>query len=255
MARVSSGREYRREAAYRRVYPLVWWMTLLAPVVVGLGVLLVMWLTRGWPAVVGLVGLAVSSLLFGKFIILGGAKDSEVLLSAEGLAVMVVAMDVLTACWFVFHLGFMLRLPYIGPRLAALVADNEAWLRGSRWLRGTAFAGLVLFVMIPFAMTGAVGGAILARLLGLTRAATFGGVALGSVLGALAIYFGGKTLEGAFGQDHLLWRAGGLVILALVVLLVNWRFSRARRGNAVGVYPKPADSMGSACPSRTERLD
>lgn len=230
-------------------------MTLLAPLVVGLGVPIAVWLTRGWQAVAGLVGLAVTSLFFGKFIILGGAENSKVLLSPEGLAVMVVVMDVLTACWFVFHLGFMLQLPYVGPRLAALVAENESWLRGSRWLQGTAFAGLVVFVMIPFAMTGAVGGAILARLLGLSRAATFSGVALGSVLGALAIYFSGKTLESAFGPDHPLWRVGGLVILALAVLLVNWRLSLARRRELPTDKSKHGDGKGSACPDREHRLD
>jgi len=110
-----------------------------------------------------------SSLFFGKFIILGGSDESAVLLPSEELVAMVVVMDVMAACWFVYHLGFMLRLPVLGPRFAVLDEDGGYALATYPWVRRAAFVGLVVFVMVPFAMTGSVGGSILARLLEMTH--------------------------------------------------------------------------------------
>lgn len=222
-------KEHRRDAAYRRAYPLVWWLTLLVPVVAAAVILSLMALLRGMASVLGLIGLAVSSLFFGKFIILGGTNGSAVLLSPEELVILVVAMDVMTACWFVYHLGFMRRIPLLGPRITVLVEDGEAMLAAYPRLRRLAFLGLVIFVMIPFAMTGSVGGSILALLLGMARRATFLAISLGSVLGALFIYFGGRWLPDLLDPANPAWSIGGILVIVAVILLVNYRYARARQ--------------------------
>lgn len=222
-------KEHRRDAAYRRAYPLVWWLTLLAPIAVTAVVISLMALSRGTAAVLGLIGLATSSLFFGKFIILGGTNGSAILLTPEELVIMVIAMDVMTACWFVYHLGFMRRVPLLGPRITLLVEDGEAMLAAYPRLRRLAFLGLVIFVMIPFAMTGSVGGSILARLLGMSRRAAFLAITLGSVLGALLIYASGRWLPEFLDPKNPTWSIGGILIIAAMILLVNYRYRRARQ--------------------------
>jgi uncharacterized membrane protein len=221
-------RERKREVAYRRTRPIAWWSTLLTPVVLSVGILSALWLFRGWPAVAGTVGTAVASLFFGKFIILGGANGSEVLLSAEELVVLVVLMDVMAACWFVYHLGFMLRLPVVGPRFSLLVEDGEYVMGTHPWIRRAAFVGLVVFVMVPFAMTGSVGGSILARLLGMTRRATFAAICIGSVLGAGLMYTGGEALGTLLDRENPLWAAGGAIIMISLILVINYRYAKAK---------------------------
>ena len=81
----------------------MWRGTLLAPLVITAIVLAAVWIVRDWAATAGVVGLAVSSLFFGKFIILGGSGDSAVLLPPEELVAMVVVMGVMGACWLVYH--------------------------------------------------------------------------------------------------------------------------------------------------------
>jgi hypothetical protein len=186
------------------------------------------WIVRGWAATAGVVGLAVSSLFFGKFIILGGSDDSAILLSPEELVAMVVVMDVMGACWLVYHLGSLHRLPVLGPRFALLVEDGEYVLAMYPWIRRAAFVGLVVFVTVPFAMTGNVGGTILARLLGMTRRATFTGLGVGSVLGSGLIYLFGSTLEAAIGRDNPVWMAGGVAVMVGLILLLNYRYARAK---------------------------
>jgi uncharacterized membrane protein len=183
---------------------------------------------RGWPAVVGVVGLALTSLFFGKFIILGGTNNSHVLLTSEELVVMVVLMDVMTACWFVFHLGFMTRLPFFGPRFALLIEDGENLLAAHPWIRRLAFLGLVVFVMIPFAMTGSVGGGIFSRLLGMNRHAALAAITIGSVLGAGLMYVGGATLDAHGGRDNPIWTIGGALVLAAIILFLNYRYAQVK---------------------------
>ncbi len=221
--------ERRREVEYRRALPLVWWATLLVPPAVTAAALAATWLARGWEAAAGIVGLAVSSLFLGKFIILGGSNGSPIPLTREGLAAMVVVMDLMTACWFVFHLDVMQRVPVLGPRFTLLVAGGESLLARFPWVRRTAFVGLVAFVMIPFAMTGSVGGAILARLCGVGRGAAFAAIGLGSVLGAGAIYLGGTAITAVLPRDNPAWKIGGGVVLVAVILFLNWRYSRLAR--------------------------
>lgn len=233
---IALDRERRREAAYRRHRPLVWWATLVGPVIYSTVILGFLALTRGWPSVVTTIGTAIASLFFGKFIILGGASDSIVLLSAEELTLMVISMDMMTASWFVYHFGLMLRLPALGPRFALLMDDSQYVMSTNPWLRHTAFLGLVIFVMIPFAMTGSVGGSILARLLGMSRPMTFLAIFLGSCLGSGLMYFGAELLGPILSRDNPLWSIGGIVIMIALILLVNSRYNHAK-ARALGELP------------------
>jgi len=221
-------RERKRELAYRRALPVAWWGTLLAPVVLSAVILSALWAFSGWPILAATVAAAAASLFFGKFIILGGANGSEILLSAEELVALVVMMDIMTACWFVYHLGFMLRLPVVGIRFALLIEDGEYVMAAHPWVRRAAFVGLVVFVMVPFAMTGSIGGSILARLLGMTRRATLVAIGIGSVLGAALMYGGGEVLGTFLNRENPAWAAGGLIILMALILTINYRYARAK---------------------------
>lgn len=217
------------DTGYRRLPAGVWWVTLLAPVAATAVALVGVWLTRGWEAVAGVVGLAISSLFLGKFVILGGVDGSAVLLSHAGLAVMVVQMDLMAACWFVFHLDVMRRVPVVGPRFALLVTDGEALLARYPRVRRAAFLSLVVFVMIPFAMTGSVGGAVLARLCGIGRGAAMVAIGIGSVLGAGLMYAVGEAVVAVIPRDNPVWLIGGGLIFVAIILWLNWRYSRLVR--------------------------
>ena len=182
--------EVNLDAAFRREHPLAWWATLVGPLLVTLLILAVPWEINGAPFVGRLVTTAVATFFFfGKLVILGGT-DGEVehireFLTTEELFVMVLYMDLMTACVLAFHLGFMFKLPVVGPKLAALVLDGQFILQSNPWMKRATFVGLVAFVVFPLAATGSVGASIFGRLLGMSRVATFVGIALGSVLGAL----------------------------------------------------------------------
>lgn len=66
---------YRDEAAFRRDYPLVWFLTLVGPFALTVGVLFVLYQLAGPNAVWQLVSTAFATFFFfGKFVILGGSE-------------------------------------------------------------------------------------------------------------------------------------------------------------------------------------
>ena len=153
------------EAAFRREYPVIWWLTLVGPFVLTSAVVFLVWEFAGPRVVWRLISTAVATFLFfGKFVILGGSDgdllDTASFFTAEQLFLLVLYMDVMTGCLLVFHLGFLIRLPMVGEKLNELVQDGNFILRSNRWMKRATFLGLVAFVMFPLAATGSVGGSI-----------------------------------------------------------------------------------------------
>ena len=70
--------------------------------------------------------------------ILGGANgEVDVIRSfftTEELVVLVLYLDLFTACVLTFHLGFLLKLPVIGPKLTDLVLDDQFILHKNPWI-------------------------------------------------------------------------------------------------------------------------
>lgn len=155
--------------------------------------------------------LVVTLIAFGIVDILAGPKYCGELLFATGCSLaflgrfsiitpfpgltptdlfwMVTFQDFLVALFFAFHVGFMFRLPWIGPKIAVLSSDSEFILAHQPWMKRATFLGLLAFIAFPLAATGSAGGAIFGRLLGLSRWAIFWGSTIGAVIGNAVMWF------------------------------------------------------------------
>lgn len=221
------------ETAFRREYPTVWWLTLVGPFVVTGGVLFVVWELSGPIVLWRLVTTAaVTFFLFGKFVILGGSDgdllDARAFFTAEQLVVLVLYMDVMTACLLAFHLGFLFKLPVMGAKLNALVEDGHFILQSNPWMKRATFLGLVAFVMFPLAATGSVGGSIFGRLLGMSRLGTFVGIILGNVLGCALMYFGSELITHYIVRDNPWLVIGGISVISVIVFVLNHRYRQLK---------------------------
>lgn len=223
-----------RNESFRQQHPIIWWTTLLGPIIATAALLAVLGALYGAAFVRKLVAIGLAtSFLLGRFVILGGddpeLREAHRFLTRGELMMMVIWLDLIVACVLAYHVGFLFKLPVVGPRLAGLVDDGRFILRINPWMRRATFAGLVAFVMFPLAATGSVGGSIFGRLLGLSRLGTFSAVMTGSVLGSSLMYFGAGLINRYIGRDNPWLFVSGIVVVLGVLFLLNARYQRMKK--------------------------
>lgn len=229
----------RDDEGLRRDHPVIWWATLIGPLILTVLILFVVLETSGGRGLWRLVSTAVTTFfLFGKFVILGGTDENNpethVFFSAEQLMAIVLYMDAVVACVLSFHLGFVFRLPVVGPKLRELVDDGQFILQSNPWMKRATFFGLVAFVMFPLAATGSVGGSIFGRLLGISATGTLAGIMLGNVLGCGLMYFGSELITRYVGRDNPFLLVGGIVVIGGILLVLNHRYRQLKTRRTTG---------------------
>ena len=225
--------EINLDAKFRRECPMMWWATLVGPFLLSLLILVTVWQSSGSAFVWRLLTTAVATLFFfGKFVILGGTEGGHEsihsFLTTEQLFVMVLYMDLVTACVLTFHLGFAFKLSVIGPKLEAVVQDGQFIMQSNPWMKRVTFVGLVVFVMFPLATTGSVGASIFGRLLGMSRPLTLVGIILGSILGCSAAYFGAEFINQLFDRNNPWNLIGGIALLVAIILILSYRYRQLK---------------------------
>ena len=247
------------EAGFRRRHPWLWGTTLFAPLVVSGGLLVGLMLYAGWGFASRLVATTALALwLLGRFVILSGTAgavhDFDGGMSSLQLFLLITYLDAMTALLLAFHIGFLFRLPKIGPRIAALVTDGHFILESQPWMRRATFVGLVAFVGFPLAATGSVGGSIFGRLLGMSRFTTFLGILLGSLIGNGLMYWFSDILGGWIDKDHPAIKYGGVVVMLLIVLLLEQRYRYLKRRFADAQKPDAMPAADAGSPRGSQKM-
>lgn len=217
---------------------LAWWLALVAPFALTLGLLAAVWVIQGHEYVTAyLTAAAAAFFVFGRFVILlaSGEPDPEQgtlflrYLDAENLFAMLTWMDVMVAMFVAFHMSALFRIPFVGSRLEELVSDAQFILARQPWIRRVAFLGLVLFVIFPTSTTGSIGGTIFGRLLGMNRLRVILAILLGSVLGNGIMLLFADQIGNLFGQDSLGLRLAGVGGMAIALFLFERRIKTLKR--------------------------
>jgi uncharacterized membrane protein len=218
------------ETSFRRNHPIAWWMTLLGPLTVTLLAIVAVFVVAG-AAYTGklLAWTAAAFFLLGRFVILAGHDKGQEFLTSEQLFAMVTFMDMVVALLVAFHIGVLFRVPVLGPRVSALVADSRFILNAYPWMKRATFVGLLTFIAFPLAATGAIGGSILGRLLGLGRLPTFIATVCGCLIGNTGMYLIGDLISQWVDKDHWAVKYGGITVIILVVVFLEWRYRKMKQ--------------------------
>ena len=203
-------------------------INLLAPIVVTAALLGAVWLVDGFAMVRTIVGYGlVTFFALGKFLILKGITDAT--FGPFEFAFLVFYMDLAVAYLLTFNLDYVYGMPYFGKRLEGLQDHGRKVVRERAWVRKLTYLGVVLFVMIPATGTGAVGGSLFGRLLGLSRLKTFSGIFVGSALGCFGTAALAKVLAKALPPEvrESVWIE--VIGVGFVVILIGILWLRARR--------------------------
>ena len=227
------------ESSFRRQFPAIWIATLIGPLVVTVGLLVVIGLISGAQTAFNFVWASLATFfVFGRFVILIG-QDSEALaestnwISEMGMTPlqlfgMLTYMDVLVALFVTFHMGILFRVPWVGDKIAGLASDGKFIMEQQPWLRRLAFFALIGFVIFPTSTTGSIGGSIFGRLLGLGRFRTVLGVVIGSLLGNSLMFFFAREINQWVGPDSFWLKLSGILLLVVGVMFIEWRYRQAK---------------------------
>ncbi len=192
-------------------------VALVAAVVLGL---VQVYSSSGTSGLLQLGNAALLSFLFlGKFVMFAGLQEGG--LSVWILAWMIFLMDMCCAFALASGLAGLERAPVLGGWLHRARSRALAVLDEYPGLRRMAFFGVIAFVLIPLAGTGAVTGSFVARILGLSRLSGVLAIALASgwstLVFALLAHFLGQ-------QAELLLKSPVLAGIMLILLVfVCWK--------------------------------
>lgn len=168
--------------------------------------------------------------VLGKFAILTGPIN-ETFTSFE-LAALVAYMDVSIAVVLVYNLPRLYRMKRFGRTLEDLAEHGLYMLEQRRWLGRVTFFGVIAFVMFPLTGTGAIGGSIFGRLLGLSARRTLAAITLGASVGSFGIAYFGDFVTSIFTDEvRQSWefKASGIAALLLMIAIVWWRGRKVTR--------------------------
>ena len=201
-------------------------VTLVGPFVLASVLLILAAVVRGPEYAAAIVGQAL--LIFtvlGKFAILQGVVRPEGFSPWE-LATLVAYMDISIAVILVYNLPRLYRLPRLGPVLEDLAEHGLYLLEQHPWMRRITIVGVVAFVMFPLTGTGAIGGSIFGRLLGLGPRRTMASIAVGACAGAYGMAYFGDRIAAVFTEEmrhSWQFKASGILALVVMVGIVWWR--------------------------------
>ena len=131
-------------------------------------------------------------------------------------------VDVLVAWWVDWNWDLVKKIPLLGMYVIKLEKIGEKKWREHRILKKFVYAGLALFVAVPFQGSGGLTTMVIGRVLGLGEYKVILSIAIGALIGTLIIGFGAYYAIFTLGKN-VFWVAGGIIILVLVIwILYRW---------------------------------
>ncbi len=103
------------------------------------------------------------------------------------LAIATAFVDIAVGVFLTWNFDLAKKIPFIGSGITRVQRKGESMLKSLPWLERASFVGIVVFVMFPFQGSGAVGGTILGRAIGLSPNKNLGAVATGAISGSFLL--------------------------------------------------------------------
>jgi uncharacterized membrane protein len=227
------------EDKFRQKAPALWYLTFLAPFILIAVALILLLLYRGIEFAIKVsVASVITFFGLGRFVILFGDKGAEQIEAAASrfsfmtpweLFLMVSFMDLVTAMLVAFHIGALFRIPVLGSRVVSLVEDARFILNKMPWMERLTFTGLTVFIAFPLASTGAIGGAILGTLLGLSRKKVFLATMLGCLIGNGILLLACEQIARFDIMNLPVVRWGGLTVIVGLIVFMEMRYRRSKK--------------------------
>jgi uncharacterized membrane protein len=205
------------------------WLTLALPAAVSLGVWASCWVVAGtrvaWEV---LTAAGASAVVFGTTTVFGAAVVPGLTLDTWHIAAVVAYMGALLSFVYAYNLDLLERLPRVGDYVRRARVGAEQSLAAHPWIRRFATAGVALFVLTPLPGSGALGGSVVGRLVGLGPLRTFLATAIASIA-VCAIYAAAGAPLARWLDAAKVGIVGRLVAVAGLLAVVYLMYRLVRR--------------------------
>jgi uncharacterized membrane protein len=192
--------------------------------------------------IAGLVSLlgAGTTVVFGDAAL--GDTTYKLKLDATQLALVVMYINAVSGWFYTYNMDLMNRLPRIGPWIRKARRNARGMVTSRPWIRRWAVLGVCLFVITPLPGSGALGGALVGRIVGITRRATVAAIAIAGVIictvyALLAQEL--KSLLDRLEQFTPFWVR--IAVFVLVAAVMVWLMTRLVRWLATHPVEEDAD--------------
>jgi len=231
---------------------------LFGPPLLGAFALGLIFLVEGQRAMYEVGGAGLASLLgAGTTVIFGKAALGDEIfnfsLTSWHLAYIVMFVNAVSAYWYAYNVDVLEKLWWIGPRMKQARRNAVSVLQERPWIRRWAVVGVGAFVVTPLPGSGALGGALMGRIMGVTRWATFVSVSIAGVIVSCAYALLANELKEVLDKMQEFvppWARvtiaviGVLFMIWLVSKIVKW-FAKQEATETVS-EPTPTDELITA---------
>lgn len=203
------------------------WIKFLTPLILsGIGIGVIYFLLPQMGLLTTTHAKIVITSMFGSFVPPIG-KGVIAIAIAKGVHPLVISLaigfvDLMVGIFLAWNFYLALRMPLIGRPLQKIQDKGKEIIKNKPWIGRLASVGVVIFVILPFSGSGAIGGTMVGRALGMTPLKVLIAVAVGGFGGSFAIAYGVAALE----PTDLL--SLGLAFTFIIILIVirymfdNW---------------------------------
>jgi uncharacterized membrane protein len=170
-----------------------------------------------------------TTVVFGEAAL--GDKVFDLQLNTWALAYIVMYVNAVSAYFYAYNLDLLQKVPKIGPYMRRARMNSVAMLRQRPWIRRWAVVGVGLFVLTPLPGSGALGGALMGRIVGVSKRATTISVAVAGVIVAGAYAMLANELKQALDKleqfapswvRFAVFILGAIVMIWIMTKLVRW---------------------------------
>ena len=122
---------------------------------------------------------------FGKGTVIPGGIALG--LNPWSLAVATAFVDIAVGVFLTWNFDLAKKIPFIGSGITRIQNKGKAMLTSLPWLERASVTGIIVFVMFPFQGSGAVGGTILGRAIGISPNKNLAAVSVGAISGSFLL--------------------------------------------------------------------
>jgi uncharacterized membrane protein len=158
-----------------------------------------------------------------------GIPDWIVSIDPLMIALAIASIDIIVGLFLVWNFDFAKKIPLLGKFICKLENKGGDLLKKNKYIEALSFVGVVLFVIVPFQGSGAVGASIIGRSIGMNPYKVWAAIITGAISGCLLIAYAFNTFKVIFVQNALV----GVLILVGIFVVVIIYFIRKRKNSTV----------------------